>query len=101
MGGKRRNEGKGCKDHFFLRPTVEAWRDDRPFAQLICSIPEFETDLISKYHNLMHVHQGLSAWEEGYSSESDIEVNLENNKLEFREEDEVLMFMGFPFLHDF
>ena len=89
-------KGRGLFDDF-LCPAVEAWRADKPFAQLIHDIPEYETHLISKYHNLLHVHRGLSAWEEGDSSESDLEVDLKNNEIEFREEDEVLIFMDIFF----
>ncbi len=80
----------------FLRPAVEAWKAGKPYAQLICSIPEYETDLISTYTNLPHVHLGLSVFTRGYSSESDYEVDIENDEYEFREDDEILMFLGYP-----
>ena len=80
----------------FLRPAVEAWKAGKPYAQLICDIPEYETDLISTYTNLPHVHLGLSVFVRGYSSESDYEVDIENDEFEFREDDEILMFLGYP-----
>ena len=49
----------------FIRPAVEAWKAELPYAQLICNIPEYETDLISTYTNLPHVHLGMSAFVRG------------------------------------
>ena len=82
----------------FLRPAIEAWKVGKPYAQLIYNIPEYETDLISTYTNLPHVHLGLSVSTRGYSSKSDNEVDIENNEYEFREDDEIMMFLGYPHL---
>lgn len=80
----------------FLRPAIEVWRAGLPYAKLICSIPKYEIDLISTYTNLPHVHLGMSAFVKGYSNESDIAVDVENNDYEFKEDDEILMFFGYP-----
>ena len=40
----------------------------------------------------------MSAFAKGYSSESDLEVDIENDEFEFREDDEILMFFGYPYL---
>ena len=82
----------------FLRPAVEAWKAGKPYARLIYDIPEYETDPISTYTSLPHVHLGLSILTRGYSSESEGEVDIENDEYEFREDDEILMFLGYPHL---
>ena len=82
----------------FLRLAIEAWKAGLPYALTVCSILEYETNLISTYTNLPHVHLGMSAFVVGYSSESDLEVDIENDEFEFREDDEILMFLGYPCL---
>ena len=95
--GKRERAVRITFDNF-LRPAIEDWRAGLPYAKTICSIPEYETDLISTYTNLPHVHLGMSAFARGYSSESNLEVDLENDEMEFREDDEILMLFGYPYL---
>ena len=43
---------------------------------------------------LPHIHANLREDEQGYSSESDREVDLENDELGFRQDDEILTFFG-------
>ena len=43
---------------------------------------------------LPHVHANLRGDKRGYSSESNWEVDLENDELEFRQDDELLTFFG-------
>ena len=43
---------------------------------------------------LPHIHANLRGDEQGYSLESDREVDLENDELEFRQDDELLTFFG-------
>ena len=47
---------------------------------------------------LTHIYANLSAWERGYSSKSDLEVDLENDEYEFRQYDEILTFFGYRYL---
>ena len=82
----------------FLRPAVEAWRAGEPYAPLIHSIPEYETDLISTYRNLPHIHRGLSPFVRGYSSESDIEVDIVHDDMYASDGDhEIMVVLGFPY----
>ena len=54
--------------------------------------------LIAASKKLTHVHADLSVWERGYSLESDLEVDVENDEYEFRQDDEILTFFGYPYL---
>ena len=47
---------------------------------------------------LPNIHANLRGDERGYSSESDLKVDLENNEFEFRQDDEILTFFGYPYL---
>ena len=82
----------------FLRPAVEAWRAGLPYAKLIFRLPQSELEPITGSKKLTHIHANLSAWERGYSSESDLEVDLENDEYEFHQDDEILTFFGYPYL---
>ena len=44
----------------FLCPAIEAWKAGKPYARVIYDIPEYETDPISTYTSLPHVHLDLS-----------------------------------------
>ena len=93
--GKRERAVKITFDDF-LQPAVEAWRAGKPYAQLICDIPEFETDIISTYTNLTHVHLRLSFFVRGYSSKSDVEVDVVHDTLhDSDEEGEIMMVFGY------
>ena len=83
----------------FLHPALEARRAGKPYANLIYDIPEYETDLISTYHNLPYLHRGLGIFTPGYSSESEEAVDLEYEEDEEHNEagDEILMILGYPF----
>ena len=47
---------------------------------------------------LPHIHANLRGDEQGYSSESDREGDLENDELEFHQDDEILTFFGYPYI---
>ena len=79
---------------YFLRPAIEATRSGLCIRTLICHLPASEANPITRAYDLSHVHKTLSAWAEGYTSESEREVDLENNDREFREQDETLMFLS-------
>ena len=99
--GTQREEGKSNPDYLdeLLRPAIEARRAGKPYAGLIADIPEYETDLISTYRNLSHLHRGLGLFTAGYSSDSEYEVNIEFEDDQERNEagDEIMMILGYPF----
>ena len=82
----------------FLRPAVEAQRARLPYAKLIFRLPQSELEPITGGKKLPHIHANLRAWERGYSSESNPEVDLENDEFEFRQDYEILTFFGYPYL---
>ena len=57
-----------------------------------------ELELVIRSKKLTHIHANLSAWERGYSSDFDLEVDLENDEYEFCQDDEILTFFGYPYL---
>ena len=69
-----------------------------PYAELIFRLPQSELEPITSGKKLTHIHANLSAWEREYSSKSDLEVDLENDEYEFRQDDEILIFFGYPYL---
>ena len=83
----------------FLQPAVKAWRAGEPFANLIFHILEYKIDLISSCTILPNVHVGLGALVRGYSSESDMEVEIVHDTLHnaAKDDDEIVMAFGFPF----
>lgn len=96
--GKREREIRITFDDF-LRPAIEAKRAWKPYAPLILGIPEYETDLISTYHPLPRVHWRLGPGDEGYSSESDYEVDVEHDGIDevTKEGDEIMLIWSLPF----
>ena len=76
--GKRERAIKITFDEF-LRPAVEAWRAGLPYAELIFRLLQSELEPIIGGKKLPHIHANLRGWERGYSSESDLEVDLEND----------------------
>ena len=83
----------------FLKPVIEEWRNGRPYAHLVYDISEYETDLISTYSNLWWVHRGVSTFAEGYSSDSEIEVDYVHGGLysDSEEEYDIMQVNGDPF----
>ena len=95
--GKRERAIKITFDNF-LQLAVEARRARKPYAPLIYDLPEREADLISTYHNLLDVQLRLSVFTRGYSSESDLEVDIEHSNEDDNEsDDEIMMVLGYPF----
>ena len=95
--GERRRAIKITFDEF-LRPAIEAWRAGIPYAGIIFHLLESELEPIVEGIRLSHIHANLRGDEQGYSSESDREVDLENDELEFRQDDEILTFFGQPYI---
>ena len=96
--GKREREIKITSDDF-LQPAVEAWRAGKPFEDLILTIREHDIELISEYTILPEVHRGIGALVVGYSSESDMEVEIVHDNLcnSHNDDDEIMMVLGYPF----
>ena len=69
-----------------------------PYAELIYRLLQSKLEVIAVGKKLTHIHANLSAWERGYSLESDLEADLENDEYEFHQDDEVLTFFGYPYL---
>ena len=65
-----------------LKPAVAAWRSGLPYWRLVQDIPETEIDIISTYRNLDWVHRGVSPFAEGYSSDSEAEVDYANDAVD-------------------
>ena len=74
-------------------------RGELPYVDLVFDIPEYKTDLISTYSNLPWVHRGLSAFAEGYSSDSELEVDFAHEKVDNNSEEEydIMKVNGYPF----
>ena len=83
----------------FLKPALEAWRSGLSYAGLVFGIPEYETDLISTCSNLPWVHRELSAFAEGYSSDSELEVDFAHEEVDSNSEEEydIIKMNGYPF----
>ena len=73
-------------------------RVGQPYTQLIFDILEYETNLITTYTNLLEVHLGLNLLVEGYSSKSDVEVDIVHDTLhDSNEEEEIMMVFGYSY----
>ena len=82
-----------------LKPAVAAWRSGLPYKGLIFDIPEYEIDIISTYKNLEWVHAGVSVFAEGYSTDSEDEVDYANEELDSDSDQEydIMKVDGYPF----
>ena len=81
--GKRERVVKITFDDY-LKPAIKAWRASKPYAQLVSSLREYETDLITRYSMVPDFHAGMNLLVRGYSSESEGEVDILNDtKQEF------------------
>ena len=83
----------------FLKPAIESWRSRLPYQSIVFDIPEYETDIISTYSNLPWVHRGLSAFAEGYSSDSEAKVDFAHEELDNNSEEEydIMKVNGYSF----
>ena len=84
----------------FLKPVVEAWRAGQPYTDIFFKIPEYEVDLITTYVNFLWVHMGIGTFVEGYSSESEEEVDYAFDTLSAGSDEEcdIMIVCGYPFL---
>ena len=83
----------------FSSPAVAAWRSGLPYRRLIEDIPETEIDIISTYRNLDWVHRGVSPFAEGYSLDSEAEVDYANNAVDSDSDNKfyIMRVDGYPF----
>ena len=83
----------------FLRTAIEAWRSGLPYGILVFGMLEYKTHPISTYSNLPWVHRGLSAFAEGYSSDSELEVDFAHEELDSDSDGEydIMKINGYPY----
>lgn len=83
----------------FLKPIIEAWRGGIPFLDLVLSLPDYKADVITTYHDLLEVHKGVSAFAEGYSSDSEAEVDFAHDEVDNNSDGEydIMKINGYPF----
>ena len=82
----------------FLRPTIAAWKDGKPYAQIVYDLPKGEASSITSSFAIPFKHPSLSCFTRGYASDCDCEIDIENDDYDEREEYEILLFLGYPFL---
>ena len=80
----------------FLRLAVAAWKDGKPYAQIVCDLLESEGGPITSFITIPFKHPSLSCFTRGYTSDSDCEVDIENDDYDEREDYEILLFLGYP-----
>ena len=95
--GRRERAVKITVDEF-LCPAIEAWKAGKPFAKIIYDLPRSEVARILAYKSMTYFHAYLDIDAKGYSLESELEVDLENDEYEFRQDDRLLTFFGHPHL---
>ena len=83
----------------FLKPAVEAWRSGLPYWKIIQGIPETKTDIITTFRNLDWVHKGVSPFADGYSSDSEEEVDYANDVVDNDSDTEfdIMKVDGYPY----
>ena len=79
----------------FLCPAVAAWRDTKPYAQIVCDLSEGEARSITSSITFPFKHPILSCFTRGYASDFDCEIDIENDDYDEREEYEILLFLGY------
>ena len=55
----------------FLHPAVTAWKDGKPYAHIVCDLPESVAGAITTTIPIPFRHPSLSCFTRGYSSNSD------------------------------
>ena len=80
----------------FLCPVIAAWKNHKPYAQIVYDILKSLTNIITTCIHIPKKHPSLWAFTRGYYSDSDCEVDIEGDDFESREELEVLQFLGYP-----
>ena len=80
----------------FLRPAVTAWKDGKPYAHIVCDLPKSVAGTITTTIPIPYRYPSLSCFTRGYSSDSDREVDIENDDYDEREDYEILLFLAYP-----
>ena len=80
----------------FLRPVVTAWKNGEPHAHIVCDLPESVVGTITTTIPIPFGHPSLSCFTRGYTSDSNWEVDIENDDYDKREDYEILLFLGYP-----
>ena len=80
----------------FLRLVVAAWKDGKPYAQIVYDLSEGEASSITSSIAIPFKHPSLSCFTRGYASDFDFEIDIENDDYDEREEYEILLFLGYP-----
>ena len=93
--GKRERSIRITFDEFLL-PAVAAWKDLKPYAQIVCDIPKSQTNIITSYIPIPQKHPSLWVFIRQHYSDSDCEVDIEGDDYESRKELEILQFLGYP-----
>ena len=60
----------------FLKAAVEAKKANLPYGSILAGIPKYELDIISSYNNPCWMHYGVEEIDEGYSLESELEIDI-------------------------
>ena len=63
---------------------------------MVCDLPEGEARSITSSITIPFKHPSLSCFTRGYASDSDCEIEIENDDYDEREEYEILLFLGYP-----
>ena len=80
----------------FLHLAVAAWKDGKPYAQMVCDLLEGEARCITSSITIPSKHPSLICFTRGYACDFDCEVDIENDDYDEREEYEILLFLGYP-----
>ena len=80
----------------FLHPAVIAWKDGKPYAHIVCDLPESVAGTITTTIPIPFRHPSLSCFTRGYTSNCDWEVDVENDDYDERKDYEILLFLGYP-----
>ena len=80
----------------FIHPAVAAWRDEKPYAQIVCDLPESVARTITTSIPIPFRHPSLSCFSRGYTFDSNREVDIQNDDYDKKEDYEILLFLGYP-----
>ena len=96
LGEGRRDPIRVTFDEF-LRPAIYAWKEGEPYAKIVCKLPPSDTQSIVSRISIAAEHPSLSFFTRGYyESDSETEIEIENDDYEEREEFEILLFLAYP-----
>ena len=82
----------------FLCPSVTTWKNGEPYARIVCDLPESVAKSITTTVPIPFRYPYLSCFTRGYSSDEDREVEIEGDDYDEREDFEILLFLGYPYV---